>query len=166
MSGLIGAFDLGAIGKFWFAESSFDLLGFFQKSPSENDIVEMKTLPIERDSSFVGAQFSELFSPVLVGTSEHPLPGVYIDSTLVRGNRVSVATLDPARKQLEKSLRYSLQLPPNCVQMDPVHLDARIESFALPLFCQTLPPSSGGQPGVVGDLQFRLVLPNGVAPVK
>ena len=63
------------------------------------------------------------------------MPGVYIDSTLVRGNRVSIALWNTKTGKLEKPLRYSLQIPDGCVQMSPVQLGAGVETFALPLLC-------------------------------
>lgn len=133
ISGMIGALDLGAKGRFWFLETFFDIAGFYQ--PRGGDQAQTATLPIERDSSFPGQTFSEFFNPIVVGTDENPIPGVYIDSTIVRGNRVAVATYDTASNTMSKPLRYSLQIPNNCVQMSPIHLTESPSSFALPMFC-------------------------------
>jgi hypothetical protein len=135
-AGLIGAFNLPEIGRFWFVESRFDLVAFHEQVSPSGSAVLSQTLPIERDSTFPGQHFSEMLSPVVVGDTKHPLPGVYIDSTLVRGNRVAVAVWNPSSQRLEKTLRYSLQIPPGCVQMPPVRLGLPVESFALPLLCR------------------------------
>jgi hypothetical protein len=151
--GLIGAYSLPTLGRYWFLETGFDLVAFHQAPQSLGPVIaatlESQSLPIERDSTFPGQQFSEMFTPVVVGTDEHPLPGVYIDSTLVRGNRVSIAVWNPVTSKLQKPLRYSLQIPGGCVQMSPVRLDARIESFALPLLC-------GGREG---SMELRALQP-------
>jgi hypothetical protein len=135
IQGLIGAIDLGKSGKFWFLQSQFDVIGFQSQGDGAEPL--SRVLPIEHDSSFPGQEFSEMFNAVVVGTPEQPLPGVYIDSTLVRGNQVSVAVLNPATGEFSKPLRYSLQIPNSCVQMSPVHLNDAPDSFALPFFCQS-----------------------------
>lgn len=133
IAGLIGAFNLPGLGRFWFVEARFDMVAYHQ---SGGAAAETRTLPIERDSTFPGQQFSEMFTPVVVGTSAQPLPGVYIDSTLVRGNRVSIAVWNTASSGFEKPLRYSLQIPDSCIQMAPAQLNSQVESFALPLLCK------------------------------
>jgi hypothetical protein len=77
-----------------------------------------------------------MVSPVVVGTSQVPLPGVYFDSTLLRGNRVSVAVLNPTTHQFQKPLRYSMQIPLGCLQVNPIQTDQRVESFTIQLFCK------------------------------
>jgi hypothetical protein len=58
-----------------------------------------------------------------------------VDSTLVRGNQVSVAVWNPANGNFEKPLRYSLRIPDGCMEMSPVQLTVDAESFGLPLIC-------------------------------
>lgn len=133
ITGIVGAVDLARVGRFLFLESAFDLVIFGNQQAGS---VEKVTLPIERDSSFPGEEFNELFSPVVVGEPGNPLPGVYVDSTLVRGDRVSVAVFNPAVGQFYRPLRYSLSIPDNCVQMTPIVLSDDITAFALPLLCR------------------------------
>ena len=135
ITGLIGTFNLPSLGRYWFLESGFDLVGYHQPVAGGSTI-ETHTFPIERDSSFPLEEFSQMFTPVLVGTPANPLPGVYIDSTLVRGNQVAVAVWNPTSGALEKPLRYSTQIPDSCVEMSPIQLTTDAESFALPLLCQ------------------------------
>jgi cell wall-associated protease len=132
---LIGSVDLQSLGRFWFVEANFDLVGYHEASPGS--ALETKIIPIERDSSFPGQQFSQSFQTVLVGTAANPEPGIYIDSTLVRGNQVAVAVWDPASGTFDKPLRYSLQIPDNCLEMNPFKLTSSAESFAIPLLCQS-----------------------------
>jgi hypothetical protein len=134
---LIGAFNRGTDGRYAFLESRFHLVAFHEKRPGAP--LEVRTLPIQRDSSFPGSQFSDLFSPV-------PLLGVYVDSTLVVGNRVSIIAWNDSASTLSRPLRYSLAIPPQCVQMPPFsapgatlgtsHSTAQqAGAFFLPLIC-------------------------------
>jgi hypothetical protein len=133
--GLIGAFNIPSLGRFWFLQSGFDLVGYRQSSATGSSGIEMKTTSLERDSSFQASVFGQMFTPVMVGTPSNPMPGVYIDSTLVRGNQVSVAVWNAANDDIEKPLRYSLEIPDGCLEMNPVQLTSDAESFGLPLVC-------------------------------
>ncbi len=126
--GLIKSYRFNSGEKFVFLESNFDLIGIHQG--------KMAVSPIERDSSFPYQMFSEMFTSVLVGTSIHPEPGIFVDSTLVRGNQLSIAVWNSTKEVLEKPLKYSLQMPSQCVQMNPIQLRADEPSFALPLLCR------------------------------
>jgi hypothetical protein len=147
---MVGAFDFTSSGQFWFFESGFNLVGYRKKSASTT--LEMKTLSIDRDTSMGTAPFNELFSPVLVGAAAHPLPGVFVDSTEVDGNRVEVAVWNPTTDQFVKPLRYSLEVPPGCLPLTPVQpTPARnATAFELPLLCQT----------ASGSLQMQVIQPD------
>jgi len=132
----LGAFDLGASGRVWFVESRFDLVAYHQER-NRNQNPHMQTLPIERDSSFQDSQFSQMFTPVVVGSQEHPKAGIFIDSTLVRGDQTAIAVWDPEREAFDKPLAYSFEIPSGCVQMNPTKISDRVESLSLPLLCQT-----------------------------
>ena len=140
--GLIGTFNIPSTGRYWFLQSGFDLVGYHQSSATGSAAIETKTIPLERDSTFLTAQFSQMFNPVMVGTPANPLPGVYIDSTMVRGDQVSVAVWNNVNDDIEKPLRYSLQIPAGCMETNPVQLTSVAESFGLPLLCV---PNGGGQ---------------------
>jgi hypothetical protein len=129
----IGAFNFGKNGRFWVLETNFDLVAFQEDATGNQSHYK---LPIERDTSFSEQQLNEMASPVLVGTTANPLPAVYIDSTLLRGNQISVAVINPEAHRFEKPLRYSLQVPEGCLQVNPLQLTDRVESFTLPLFCK------------------------------
>jgi hypothetical protein len=127
IAGLIGAFAVPGEGHVWFLETRFDIVAFHLSAPG--GAPEAQVLPIE-------------------GSSSAPEPGVYIDSTLVRGNRVSVALWNDRKSRFEKPLRYSLEIPAGCVEMAPAYLDSRVESFSLPLLC-----------GQGGQTQLRVAVP-------
>lgn len=136
IAGFIGVFSIGDRGRYWFVESGFDLIAYHQAPGADSTAVQMQTMPIERDSALNASQFNELLTPVVAGTQTNPLPGLFVDSTLVRGNQVSVAVWDPNSRALQKPLKYSLRIPDACVEMTPVQMTSEGGSFALPLFCQ------------------------------
>jgi cell wall-associated protease len=135
INGLVAVFDLPNLGRYWFIQSSFDLVGYHQGSGTGQGAITSQQISIERDSSFPAQPFSEMFSPAVVGSDANPLPGVYIDSTLVRGDRVAVAVWNPTSNSMYKPLRYSLQVPQGCVEMPPVQATGQIESFTVPFLC-------------------------------
>jgi cell wall-associated protease len=135
INGLVAVFDFSKLGRYWFIQSSFDLVGYHQASGVGPGGIVSQDISIERDSSFPAQPFSEMFSPAVVGSDANPLPGVYIDSTLVRGDRVAVAVWNPTSNTMYKPLRYSLQVPQGCVELPPVQTTAQIESFTVPFLC-------------------------------
>ena len=141
--------DSATKDRYWFVETNFDLLAFHQSVNAAGVSIEHQKVPIDRDTSFKSQQFSQLFTPVLVGTKSESFPAVYIDSTFVRGNQVGVLEWNPHKKGLVKPIRYSLEIPDHCVQMNPVHLTEEAASFSLPLFCKT----------AQNQIEFQLVTP-------
>jgi cell wall-associated protease len=135
-SGSGGIFDLGKQGRYWFIQTSFDLVGYHQPQGAEDSAITTQQMSIERDSSFQSQPFSDTLTPVIVGTTANPLPGVYVDSTLVRGNRVSVAVWNSSSSAMIKPLRYSLQVPVQCTELNPGQVTAQYESFTIPFLCQ------------------------------
>lgn len=149
---LVGAFEFPGLGRYWFVEAGFDLVGYHQPvgQTGANGLV-MKTTPIERESSFSSDEFNEMLSPIVVGTADNPQPGAYVDSTLVRGNRVSVIVWDPVTDQMQRPIRYSMEVPAGCLQMPPVQMSVAPGSVGVPLFCQS---------SAASGLEFRVVTPN------
>jgi hypothetical protein len=79
-------------------------------------------LPIYRDSSFPGQNFSETLSPI---TSESR-PGVYINSTLIFGERLySMIATDEG---LVRPMKLSVSIPDNCVPLAPEYLEGKASS--------------------------------------
>ncbi len=143
--GLLGLFQLPTSGRVWFVESQFDLMAFSQSTSS---VFMSRPISIDRNSNFSSGVLAAQFAPVIVGTSSNPLPGIYMDLSLIHRGYLTVATWNPQTRQLQRSVRYTLLVPNNCAEMRPVELSAGVGSFTIPLFCE-----NGSR------LQFRLVQP-------
>ena len=135
-----GVFELPQYGRSWFVLSRFQLVAFHGQ--------KQIPLQIEREQSFSFSEIKDMYSPVLAGTDQNPLPGIYIDSTSVRGNQVSIAVLDPQTDLFQRSIRYSLEIPPTCIPLRPTPLNSHVESLSFHLVCKTN-----------GLVEFRLVNP-------
>ena len=75
---------------------------------------EKSALPIYRDSSFPGQSFSETITPIL----SEGRPGVYINSTLVYGERL-YSMIDTENNGFIRPLRLSIAIPAGCVPLLP-----------------------------------------------
>lgn len=80
-------------------------------------------LPVNRDSSFPGVNFSETLIPLVVNskTTGEQLPGIFVDSTLIYGDRLysMVKTKDHG---FVRPIELSVKVPSNCVRMVPVRM--------------------------------------------
>ena len=74
-------------------------------------------LPLYRDSSFPGQSFSETLFPIL----SNGRPGVYINSTLIYGERL-YSMIDTADLGFIRPIRLSVDLPQRCVPLLPESL--------------------------------------------
>jgi hypothetical protein len=81
------------------------------------------TLPIYRDSSFPGQSFSETLMPVL----SNGRPGVYINSTLIYGERL-YSMIDTQDNGFIRPLNLSIALPNGCVPLAPETLERKTET--------------------------------------
>jgi cell wall-associated protease len=81
------------------------------------------TLPIYRDSSFPGQSFSETLMPVL----SNGRPGVYINSTLIYGERL-YSMIDTQDNGFIRPLNLSIALPNGCVPLAPETLASKTET--------------------------------------
>lgn len=80
---------------------------------------EKSSLPIYRDSSFPGQSFSETLTPMMVNGR----PGVYINSTLIYGERIySMIATDT---ELSRPLGLSVSIPSGCVPLPPETLESK-----------------------------------------
>ncbi len=131
---VVGAFSLSSLGNIWFVQTRFDLVAFHQSVNNVN--ADFHVTSLDRDSTFATQQYQSLLTPVIVGTVDLPMPGLFIDSTLVRGDLLSIALLNPQTLQMQKPLRYSLQVPEACVEMTSFYETSSIESFSLALLCR------------------------------
>ena len=133
-SAVVGVYNLASLGNIWLVQTRFDLVAYHQNANQATP--DYHVMSLDRDSTFASQQYQSLLTPVIVGSTGHPLPGLFIDSTLVRGDLLSVALLNPSSLQLQKPLRYSLQMPSGCVEMTSFYSNSNIDSFALALLCQ------------------------------
>jgi cell wall-associated protease len=75
---------------------------------------EKVALPIYRDSSFPGQNFSETLMPVL----SNGRPGIFINSTLIYGERL-YSMVDTKDKGFIRPLKLSISIPQGCVPLNP-----------------------------------------------
>ncbi len=87
------------------------------------DNEEKFSLPIYRDSSFPGQSFSETITPIL----SEGRPGVYINSTLIYGERL-YSMIDTENNGFIRPLRLSIGIPTGCVPLMPEVLAVKSQS--------------------------------------
>jgi len=87
------------------------------------DNLEKAALPIYRDSSFPGQSFSETITPIL----SQGRPGVYINSTLIYGERL-YSMIDTQNNGFIRPLRLSIAIPSGCVPLMPEVLADKTQS--------------------------------------
>ena len=87
------------------------------------DNEERLSLPIYRDSSFPGQSFSETLTPIL----SEGRPGVYINSTLIYGERL-YSMIDTEDKGFIRPLRLSIGIPSGCIPLSPETLSDKSQS--------------------------------------
>lgn len=90
-------------------------LEFYQKDGTK------KGLRINRESSFPGVQFSETLETVVVRGEEENHPGMFINSTLIFGNRLY--SMVKVEDDFLRPIELSVDIPANCVHMDPRKID-------------------------------------------
>ncbi len=84
--------------------------------------VEYASLPIYRDSSFPGQSFAETLIPIL----SEGRPGIYVNSTLIYGNRL-YSMIDTKDSGFIRPLRLSISIPLGCVPLNPEVLNSKIQ---------------------------------------
>lgn len=108
------------------------LLGTFDSNGEKSFLIESRyglsilkaegftsALPIYRDSSFPGQSFSETLIPFITGGR----PGVYINSTLIYGERIySMIDTDEG---LIRPLGLSVNIPTGCVPLTPETFESK-----------------------------------------
>ena len=85
-------------------------------------------LPIYRDSSFPGANFSETLTPLLADG----LPGVFVNSTLIFGERLYVMVAE--ENQFIRPMNLSVAIPDGCVPLTPETLEIH-ENYNFAFLC-------------------------------
>ncbi|MFT6069845.1 MAG: hypothetical protein ACJAT2_000859 [Bacteriovoracaceae bacterium] len=116
----IGGFKKANGEKSLFVESRYHVW-------SMNEDGTKSKLPINRDSAFPGVQFAETMQPiVLKGTDNEMQAGIYINSTLIFGDRLY--TMAKEGNKLIRPAALSVKLPKTCVQLEPSRLKNQIVS--------------------------------------
>ncbi|MGZ3787049.1 MAG: S8 family peptidase [Bacteriovorax sp.] len=107
------------------------LIGGFDSNGEKSLLVENRSsisfltngtrsdLPIYRDSSFPGQNFSETLMPILA----EGRPGVFINSTLIYGERLY--SMIGTESGLIRPLRLSIDVPAGCVPLAPETLEEK-----------------------------------------
>jgi len=86
-------------------------------------------LTINRDSSFPGVNFSETLEPLVVTQNNRSIPAVFVNSTLIFGERLYVMTMTDGK--MTRPAALSVNLPERCVRLDPARLENDQSSFAM-----------------------------------
>ncbi len=119
----VGGFKSGAGKKNFFVESRYHVWSVDEEG-------EKQKLPINRDSAFPGVQFAETMQPIVVGSKNGNMAGIYINSTLIFGDRLY--TMAPTEEGFIRPAKLSVKIPKNCVQLDPARLgEQTISSYTL-----------------------------------
>lgn len=100
-----------------------------------------RKLPINRDSSIPGVNFSETLQPVIVKRKGEMNPGVAINSTWIYGDRLY--TMLSSQNDFVRPISLSVILPKNCVPLKTQYVKS-LGTSAYALLCQ-------GQNGVELD---------------
>jgi len=102
--GLIGALRSKTNNGFLFFENRYTISLF----DGSQTLVE---IPVYRDSSFPGVNFSETMNPLWLNDS----PSLYINSTLIFGDRLYVASLIEGK--LVRTVKNSIAIPKTCANL-------------------------------------------------
>lgn len=101
----------------FFFEARYHLYAWAQRG---NEAPRATRLPINRDSSIPGVQFSETLQSTLVKIRGENHPAVVVNATSLFGDRLY--TMVHAEEGLVRAAALSVQIPPDCVPLRTVHL--------------------------------------------
>ncbi|MDO9184039.1 MAG: S8 family serine peptidase [Bacteriovorax sp.] len=118
--GLIGGFKVGQEKNFLIENRS--TISFLTSDGLKSD------LPVYRDSSFPGQNFSETLVPVL----SEGRPGIFINSTLIYGERLY--SMIGTSNGLVRPLQLSIGIPQGCLALNPEVLEEK-ETFNYVFLC-------------------------------
>ncbi len=96
-----------------FLESRYSIVAVQKRDGEE---IKSWKLPINRDSSFPGLSFSETFVMGAVQSSNGPLPAVYVNATLVFGDRIYAMVATGTEFKRPVDLSYSF--PKECIHLE------------------------------------------------
>ena len=91
-------------------------------------------LPINRDSSFPGVNFSETLQPVVAEVMGEKQPAVAVNSTLIYGDRLY--SMVSRNKELSRPISLSVNIPANCVPLKSQFLTKSQGVSAYAMLCQ------------------------------
>lgn len=80
-------------------------------SSKNSEVFSRQSLPVYRDSSFPGVNFSETLTPFRVNSA----PSLFINSTLIFGDRLYVASL--VEGKFIRPIRTSITIPKSCANL-------------------------------------------------
>jgi hypothetical protein len=95
-----------------FFESRYHVYAYTQNGSSKP---RGQRLPINRDSSFPGENFSETLQSALVRAGNHNLPAVVVNSTLIYGDRLYTMVSLP--EGFVRPVELSVKIPANCTPL-------------------------------------------------
>jgi hypothetical protein len=124
-----------------FFESRYHVYAYDQVGTSKP---VARRLPINRDSSFPGVNFSETLQSVLVRDQGINQPAVAVNSTLIYGDRL-YAMLN-GQRGFNRPIALSVKIPANCVPLKTQVLTVTSQLSAYTMLCQ--------QPSGDVDLSF------------
>lgn len=116
-----------------FFESRYNVYAY-EKDEYDNEY-KVSKLPVNRDSSFPGVEFSETLQPVLIGTESQNLPGIGVDSTLIYGDRLY--TMVKKSSEFMRPIALSIEVPSNCIPLKNRFLAATKKVSSYVLLCQS-----------------------------
>ena len=115
-----------------FFESRYHVYSYDQQGSSAPVI---RKLPINRDSSFPGVDFSETLQAAIIKTPQGKQPAVTVNSTLIYGDRLYSMVSDG--HDLTRPIALSVNIPKSCVPLKTQNLSRSQGSSAYALICQT-----------------------------
>lgn len=92
-------------------------------------------LPINRDSSFPGVNFSETLQSAVVKVNGRKSPAVAVNSTLIYGDRLYAMLAD--QQKLVRPVALSVNIPANCVPLKTQFLTNSQGVSAYAMLCQS-----------------------------
>ncbi len=101
------------IGSFKTSEDYWHLLESRYKVIAHSESGHNFELPLNRDSSFPGVQFSETLKTTAIQTPDGKRPGVIIDSTLIYGDRIYAMLA--GEQGLTRPIKLSLETSSECI---------------------------------------------------
>jgi cell wall-associated protease len=99
----------------------------------KNHSLRTHRLPINRDSSFPGVNFSETLRSVLVKSPKGNNPGVAVNSTLIYGDRLY--TMVALGEKFVRPVTLSVSVPENCVPLKTQILSKTLGYSAYAMMC-------------------------------